>query len=243
MRTATRVLLAVAAGGLVGCRGVPRVATDSPRDAVERIVRRAEGIEALSARGVMTMRPTDGEAVRLEVALVAGGADRLRLRAWKVGRAAMDMTVRGDDVWLWTAAGRRAGRGFDGLFFRKRIAWTLLRGGLPGRDGRIEEGPRRRFHVRFPAEERGGTLVAAVHRPTATVRAYRLVDGGRVRRRLRIARYRVVDGTPLPAEIVAEGPKGTITVTLDAVKVNPDLDAGVFEPPDRAARLGARGGG
>jgi hypothetical protein len=261
-RVATTTLLLLAAGMAAGCRtGLPRTPSAGPEDALDRIAQRVEGIRSLSARAVLTVRSAEGETIRLRVALAAEGPERMRLRAWKLGHAALDVTIREERVWLWVAeepAEERAEEGgaatggeggdveveeelFSRIFRNRRLVWHVLRGGLPDHaEGRIDErSDARRFHVSVPMRgDEGATLRVTVDRPTLTVRAYEMVDGtGDASRQVRVSSHRLVSGTPLPAEIHAEGERGTITLELERTTVNPELAPETFEPPGRAEML------
>lgn len=242
MRTGA-CLLILALGLFAGCRStLPRSPSASPADALAQITDRAERVHALSAQGVMTVRSTEGDSIRLNVALAARGPDRMRLRAWKLGHAALDLTVRGEEAWLWTG-GENAGDGhefFGRFFLHRRLAWHVLRGGVPDHpDRRIEQMPGTRFRVSIPMRgNRNATLVAEVDRPTLTVRAYRLLDSpGGTGRRIRISAYRLASGAPLPAKIRAEGERGTIALDLEKVIPNPDLEPAAYKPSPRARKL------
>ena len=62
----------------------PRMRDD---DAARIIGDRLATIHMFSARCEITMTNSQGDSVRLDGALVAASPDRLRMRAWKFGRA------------------------------------------------------------------------------------------------------------------------------------------------------------
>src|SRR5437773_772620 len=99
-------VLPVVVALLAGCatrEKLPPVSFRDERQALDILIRRADTVKTVSSQGLITLQRPDGESVRLDLAMVrAGGAggDRLRLRAWKLGRAVFDLTMNGEDVWL-----------------------------------------------------------------------------------------------------------------------------------------------
>lgn len=90
-----------------GCRSsslanVPSVRYENTEQAMEIAAARADAVKTISAPGLMTLRRPDGESVRFDVALARDDAGRLRLRAWKLGRAVFDLTMNDDGVYLLT---------------------------------------------------------------------------------------------------------------------------------------------
>ncbi len=72
-----------------------------------------------SAQGRVVLQLPEGP-VQFDCAIAVMPPDRLRLRAWKVGRPMLDWLVTGDQWWLWTGGGMEA----LGTMFRHMAKWA-----------------------------------------------------------------------------------------------------------------------
>lgn len=211
-----------------------------PRQVLAAIERRMDGVATLAAECQLTFHRPDKDSVKLEGALVAQPPDRLRLRAWKLGHAVMDLTVRPDGVWLWTA--KRASEGVEKLISGElsagpwRTVWPRLGSLLGDADATIDATGQRAFTVRGRLAD-GGMLEAHVDGPSATVTAYRLFAAdGEALGRLRLDEYQTIAGEPWPTSLQAEASRGTLEITLRDLTLDEALPATAFQPPKRATR-------
>ena len=242
-RRAWVVVLALAAG----CAprraheaGLPTFADVDHADALRVLDERARAVRTLSARCDLTLARADGQSVRLDGAVAMAPPDRLRLRAWKFGRAVFDLTLTPDGVWVVTP---------DDPSRRQKVLpasvsaahlgreWAMLSGSFFGEEGlRVRDDGGR---LVVSKELEGGRGVACdVDRRTLTPRRYRLLDpAGRTRFTLSLAGYRMFDATPWPTRLRAASDDGRISVRLKDVELNADLAPNAFRPPRRAEKL------
>ena len=242
MRLAT-LLLAVAF--VCGCatptnhEKLPTVHFQSEREALGILAQRADLVTSNSSQGTITLTRPDGESVRLDLAMVRSGHDKLRIRAWKLGRAVFDLTMNGGDVWLFTPddpslkqKARSAGLSARQLAQNIR----LLDGGLFRRtDAKVSDDGKT---LRVTAPERENLLQCDVDRSTLTPRRYVLSDpAGATRFSMELSDYRALTPVPVPFRMTARSNEGTIAVALREVELNGELAEGAFVPPKRAEKL------
>ena len=243
MKLAT-TLLAVAL--LSGCaapakrENLPAVHFRDDRGALDILIQRADLVKTVSSQGTITLTRPSGESVRLDLAMVRSGRDKLRLRAWKLGRAVFDLTMNGGDVWLFTPddqslkqKARSAGlsarqlaqniRLLDGELFRRPDA-TITHA-----DGDM---------LSVTAAEGDKSMICDIDRRTLTPRKYVLTDpNGVARFALELSDYQAGMLVPVPFRMTARSDDGTIAVALRDVEINGELAEGAFIPPKRAEKL------
>jgi outer membrane lipoprotein-sorting protein len=237
-------LVVFIAAFLFGCasrrENLPAVHFRDDREALDILVRRADAVRTVSSQGTITLQRPSGESVRLDLAMVRAGREKLRLRAWKLGRAAFDLTMNGDEVWLFTpedpslkSKARSAG------LTAKQLAenFNLLSGKWFHRPNvKVLDGGAKLII----SSAQGGALVRCeVDRRTVTPRKYVMVDSGGVARfTLELSDYRLLDGdVPFPFRYIATSDEGKITIALREVELNGELAEGAFVPPKRAEKL------
>ena len=243
MRIAAALLVCVLSVGCVAGVGGERLPTAPFRDDVEAVAilaRRADAIATLSAQGTITLQRPDGESVRLDLAMVRSGRDKLRLRAWKLGRAVFDLTMDGGGVWLYTpedASLKNKARSAGLTARRLGENIKLLSGELFHRDDlNVEDSA---GGLQITAREGENTVRCDVDRRTLTPREYGLTDpAGVTRFALKLTEYRMLAGdVPFPFRLVATSADGKITLALREAEVNNELAEGAFVPPRRAEKL------
>jgi outer membrane lipoprotein-sorting protein len=230
---------------LAGCatrearENLPTVSFHDDREALEILIRRADAVKTVSAQGMITLQRPNGESVRLDLAMVRAGADRLRLRAWKLGRAVFDLTMNRDGVWLLTpddASLKNKARS-AGLTAQKLAGnLTLLSGELFRRPDLAirDEGK----YLLVTSSQAEMTVRCQIERRTLTPRRYSMVDPhGVTRFTLELSRWQQLDDAVFPYQYVATSGEGTITVALREVELNGELAEGAFVPPKRAEKL------
>jgi hypothetical protein len=217
--------------------------------ALRDLADRAARVRSVRAACGLTLTDGRGEAVNLDGALVVrvDEQDRvwLRLRAWKLGHAVLDLTVRPDGVWLVDGRGSAGQASSDpgqaGLAGVKpeqlAQAWRLFMGGFFS-DPDVHAARGQKFIVTKKLEE-GGTVACLVDPATLTPSLYVVRDeAGRERQRLVLEQYREVgpEAIAFPMRVTADGPGGRVEARLEDVELNEVLEESVFTPPTRAVK-------
>jgi outer membrane lipoprotein-sorting protein len=238
-RSAALLLACLAVALFAGCapkeQQLPAVPWHDEREAREILRQRAEAVRTVSAEGLLTLERPDGESVRFDLAMAREGDQRVRLRAWKLGRAVFDLTMNPEGVWLLTPDDPSLKQKVRsaGVSARQLVeSWNLFNGELFRSDD-------------SELVDRGGTLVyrganitCEIDRRTLTPRRYVLSDdNGRQRFRLDLSDYRDVAGTPFAHRYVATSDEGRIIIALREAELNTDLPPDAFRPPRRAEKL------
>lgn len=210
-----------------------------PAEVLALIEKRWRDAGPLNTECTLTFHRPDGDSLSLNAALVARPPEALRLRAWKLGRAVLDLTLRRDGTWIWTA--KRASDATEKLLTSDLIdgpwaaVWPRLGGLLSDPAAEIETAGGG-FVVRGALAE-GGLLEAEIDAGQRVLEEYRLLDeDGKITGRLRFAGYRDIDGEPWPTRLVAENELGRLEIEFDELVFGEDLPATAFEPPPRAER-------
>jgi outer membrane lipoprotein-sorting protein len=219
---------------------IPKYKLTGPDETLRQLAERARRVQALSGEGLITVRPPDGQSLRLDGLIVMRPPDHARLRATKFDRAVFDLTVRPDGVWMLspddpTRKEQIAAAGASAAKLAK--TWSVLSGGFfegAGLQAR-EQGDRLVVRRRVSGEP---DVVCEVDRPTLTPRKYQLLDDkGVARFTMAMDRYRPFGDVVWPMRLTATSDGGVVVVELREVEVNPDLPPGAFDPPKRAERL------
>ena len=246
MRQATRlallasVLLGLASGCAKPRPPIPVVNWDGDVARARRIlVERAASVRTVSATGLLTLTRPDGESVRFDAALVTEPPDRVRLRAWKIGRAVFDLTLTPEGLWLLAPRdeslhekAKKAGVGAGEVAKQ----WSLLSGAFFEREDLVASLSGSSLILTGPQDQL--TIRAYIDRRTLVPRRYVLHDDrGRERFSLRLDDYRTIGDTPYPYRALAESESGRILIQLDEVELNTQLAPGAFKPPRRAEKI------
>lgn len=239
--------MVVALAAMTGCARpgppLPAVQWNNDIQVARRILaERARSVRTVSATGLLTLTKPGGQSVRFDAALVTAPPDRLRLRAWKLGRAILDITLTPDGLWLLAPQddslrekARSAGVG-AGEIARQ---WALLSGAFFERDDLVAS-LEPAFLV-LAADEGDLKLRCYVDRRTLVPLRYLLSDaGGRTRFSLALNDYQVIDGIAYPRRAQAESDSGRIVIQLSDVELNTELMPRAFTPPQRAEKLSDR---
>jgi len=212
---------------------------DAPTS-LQTLAQRARLVRTLSGEGLITLTKPTGESVRLDAAIVMRPPNEARVRAWKFGRAMIDLTVTTPGVWAVTpddperkeqlkSAGMNAGK--------LAKTWSVLSGGFFSDSNLSAEVRGSKLIVRrqITAEP---TVVCVVDRATLTPRKYILLDDvGKERFSLTLSRYRQFGEIAWPMRLIALSEGGTVEVELREVEINPELAENAFVPPRRAEKL------
>jgi hypothetical protein len=199
----------------------------------------ADGLKTVSGEGRVTLTRTDGQSIRLDAALAVRLPDHVRLRAWKLGQAALDLTLTPDGMWMVQPGSaddeqKPLPSGLDAERFARM--WRLFAGSLFGEpDAQASiDGDELIITLARSGEPK---LVCRADRATLTPRQYDVIDDeGRSRFVLRLERYGVFGDRVFPCRIVADSAQGRIVVDMPDPELNQDLPDGAFVPPRRARK-------
>jgi outer membrane lipoprotein-sorting protein len=235
-----RILL-LALLALAGCTHgpLPTIHWTDRREALRILSTRAHAVRTVSAQGLLTLTRPDHESARLDAAIASQPPDRLRLRAWKLGRAIFDLTLTGDGLWLFAPDEPSLNpkiRSSALATARLAKAWSALSGGLFDRPDLSIKETSHQLIVTAPSEE--GIIRCEVDKRTLTPSRYIVTDAtGRTRFALELDDYRLYGDIAYPQRLSATSDMGTILIQLRDVELNADLAAGAFVPPRRAEKL------
>jgi hypothetical protein len=241
-RAAVIVLAGVA---LVGCATpLPRYPEMDPGAALEAIRARDGTVKTMSSTATVTMTDDRGSSVSFDAAIVAAWPDRLRLRAWKFGTAAFDLTLTPEGLWIYVPeearqrAGDRTDFGVTADQFRR--VWQLVGPeALQNATATVRSGAEL---LAVRPMESGGRVEFDIDRATLTVRACRFIDdSGAVRQTLVVEGYRVLEDQHAgaivwPTRLSASGEQGKISIRLGVPEFNTEPQAEAFIPPRRATK-------
>ena len=238
------LLLAVVFIAAAGCAkprpALPHVKWNSTDDARRILAGRARSVRTVSATGLLTLTRPDGESVRLDAALVSAPPDRLRLRAWKLGRAVLDLTLTPDGLWLLSPEDRSlrdkvksAGVG-AGEVARQ---WSLLSGAFFER-GDLDADLLERYLVFQTPPSAVPILHCYVDQRSLVPERYTLSDAQQhTRFTLELDEYRLIGDVPYPHRLRAQSGQGRIVLQFAEVELNTDLAPAAFDPPRRAEKI------
>lgn len=227
--------------------------------ALRAMAERSDRVRTFRSPCRIVLGRPDGSVVSFEGAVAAEMGRAVRLRAWKFGQGAFDLTATREGVWLMVRDGSsesEGGRALPGGWSAERLAegWRVFSGDFFSQEGlRIRDDGGERFSVeRAMAAGDGDVLVVCeIDRQTLTAREYRLIGPeGIALHTLALGRYRDVEGIVWPTRITVSGGRaesgaggeqgmpgaGTINIYLEEVELNPQLDPAVFVPPRRAVK-------
>jgi hypothetical protein len=233
------VLIGVLSMLSCGCRHeqpLPAAHWNTTGDALATLRERAAAVRTVSSQGLLTLRRPDGESVRFDVALVSEKPNRVRVRAWKLGRAIFDLTLNDHGLFLFAPA--------DDPAMKQKVRSAGVTAGDVARswatfNGALFDAP----DVRLV--DHGGALVATsgatrceIDRRTLLPRRYEMRDDRGVSRfTLDLTDYRSVNGVLFPHRYAATSDTGTILIALTDVELNGELPPAAFAPPKRAEKL------
>lgn len=224
---------------LAGCAAQPAPAPRyAPMDAAPSLAavrERINGLKTVQGEATITLTKPYGDAVRLDGAYLLAPPGSARLRAWKLGTAVFDLTLRGGQAWAYVP--RDEARPAAPNLRQSLGRWLTLIG-----DGELFTGEAEVIGdtIRLARPEGDGlTLRCEIDRPTLTPRRYTLVDSDGVERfSLTLADYRPATGGQVwPWSISAISASGVVDIRTSAVEVNSELPASAFTPPARAEAL------
>jgi len=242
------VMLGVSAM-LVGCAApLPSYPPMAPTAAVDIMRARDGAVRTMTSTATVTLRGADGSGVSFEAVIVAKWPDHLRLRAWKFGHAAFDLTFTPEGLWVYVPdeAKRRAGEGasFDVTAEQFQRVWRLI--GPRALEGAVaSEQAGEIVAVRAMDAGEGSRVEFRIDPRTLTVQECRFIDpAGAVRQTLTVESYRVFgmasDGIVWPTRITAAGEQGRISIRMGTPEFNAEPAAEAFIPPRRATKQPSR---
>lgn len=220
---------------LAGCSvGLPRHEWTEPRDALWIMSERSGRVRTIAGSCRVLLREAGGPSVSLDGAVAARAPDHFRLRAWKVGRPVLDVTISPDGVWVLAA--ERAPEQIDSAVFKR--VWEMLTGTFGDEAEVLATKPALCVRAWLGA---GATVTAEIDPNTLTARRYEFAGpDGAVVHSLTMDRYGVLSletgAIVWPRRVIAEGAEGRVTVLFDDIEFNGEPAPGAFVPPRRAVR-------
>jgi len=239
-RVSLAVLLCAAALGGVGCRAsLPTYPVMEPEESLRIIADRLDGVKTIQSSATVDFADSAGESVRVDAALAAELPGRLRLRAWKFGRAVFDATLNEQGLWVLppdtAQAAARAGdsaKAAEGV----RRALSLMGPGFY-QTATVDEARTNARELVVVGEAGGETLRCVIERATLTPRRF---EGGRdvagEAFLIELDGYRVIGAIVWPTTWSVEYPLGKVSIRMHDVSLNEELASGAFNPPRRAVR-------
>lgn len=236
-RLATLLLLLA----LPACRTTPP-GEDLPRyqgltdeQVLAALAERADQVQRVMASGTLLLDDKDRGPIHLDIAMLAMGNDRLRLRAWKLGQPAFDLTRDGDTLWLWVSDRSDEPQTPFPSAQQIDIGWALLSGRLfTAPPQSIKSGDT--LEVQYTLDPSTSTRIQ-IDRQTLTITRLDIVSsGGQPQQTLLPEHYRLIDNHPWATRLTSTGSGGRFVLQLDEVEINGDLPPGVFKPPHNATR-------
>ncbi len=233
MRCRTRVGIAGACAlilSLGACSSpLPQYPAMSPEDSLRTIADRLDSIRTFSAECEFVLTDASGETVHLDGAIAAEVPNRLRMRAWKLGHAAFDITIADGRVWVVMPEQEHT-------FPTSHLGeFASLLGSEYFRSASVIEArtTQRRLVVTGPGPN-DTMIVCEIDRPTLTPRAF-VADGEpSAAGSVTFDHYQLVEGTPWPYDITAVHPAGRFHITFHTPELNVELPANALTPPRRA---------
>ena len=225
---------------LGGCAApIPVYPAMSDSEAVQTIMRRQATLARVSADCTLLLADEDGARVSLDGVLVAELPHRLRIRAWKLGKAVFDLTLREDGAWLFQPRRDRTGEGLDSTKLpATRIGEALDLVGSAY------------FQTAVPVGGDESSLVVRGHafglqdidceidRATLTPTRFILPTGPDTPdRQLLLSRYIAIDEHVWPGRMRLVDSTGAIIIRFGAVELNGEIPPSAFTPPRRAQLL------
>jgi hypothetical protein len=230
---------------IVGCasshENLPKYPRMDEGKSIQTIADRAEKTRTVTAQGLITLRDSEGQTVRLDCVIVMRLPDELRLRAWKFGQAVFDLTLTPEGAWLIAPENseRRAQVQTAGVSAAKLArTWSVLAGGFFS-DPRVKVTKLSNDRMMVEKDQDDGTKIFCdIERPTLTPRHYRLVDDkGTTRFELTLDRYAQFGEVVWPRSVLAVSERGQITIDLKEIEINGEIPEQAFRPPRRAEKL------
>jgi hypothetical protein len=237
---------------LTGCAGSspadpPRIYTGVDAPAALRILRaRFAAIHTFSAQCQLKLVDPNQQTVHLDGLLVQSEGQRLRLRAWKMGNAVFDLTLRPDGLWIKTADDpNHASKIIPAARKTSDLARQLLwfNGGFFTEPGIAEDSTTAATIVFRRNLSNGSTMYCEIDRPTVTPRRWWLIDNtGQWRFGLEMSDYRDFNGIAWPTHLAAKAnavdqeAAGDIDIQLTNLEFNGELGDHAFDPPPGAEK-------
>ena len=197
-------------------------------------------IHSLVGQGSVTMTDPKGQTARLETAMAAVYPDYLRLRAWKMGQAVFDLTLKPEGLWLMIPEEMKKKEtlipaGTGAAQFAKGIS-SLHAAFFNDIGLQIVENTRTTFAVERRYDN-GTNVRCDIDHDTLTILKHTITSPDGKQYSIRYDRYDQINDAVVPRRIIAKGEKGTILIEFDDLQVNVPTASGAFIPPKRAERM------
>ena len=236
---------------LIGCcadppgQALPEMRGLSDQQILNVLAKRADQVQRVMSSGTMQLQSDESGPVRLDVALLAEGNDRLRLRAWKLGRAVFDLTRDGNDVWVWASERVNDPDNADALADLPNaeqldLVWQLVCGQLLSNSpDHIQTGDPLAATYTLQTQPNAPPVSAEflINRPDQTIKQITVRDAqGQSRASYTPSRYRLIGGLPWATRIALKSEGFAFEIELDEVELNGTLPKSAFNPPRDARK-------
>ncbi len=216
------------------------------RAAIQVLRTRYASVHTFSAQCQFKLVDPNQQSVHFDGVLVQSEDQRIRLRAWKMGTAVFDLTLRPDGLWIKTPDDpKRAAKIIAVTHQASDLARQLLwfNGGFFVDPGIIIESASPATITYRRDLENGSKMYCEVDRPTVTPRHWWLLDDkGQWRFGLEMTDYGDFNGISWPTHIVAKADAadqqagGDIDIHLSDLEFNGELGPKAFDPPPGAEK-------
>jgi hypothetical protein len=197
---------------------------------------RSRMIATLQSTAELQLQRADGSTATLDSAILIRRPDSVRVRAWKLGHAALDLTLNSDGLWVKTGD-QNAEPAADDLREESVLrALQLVIGEWPQSGVDVADRGGQMFDLISTTGD-GDRVECTVDRATLTPRRYRLIDAaGQIRATVEMDRYALIGEILWPFRVVARAEHGSATIRFSSVHINEELPARAFEPPAGARK-------
>ncbi len=217
--------------GLVGCASsaLPVYPDMPPRKAVSVLRSRLESVHTITASGTLTLQSESMDVVRLDAVVIAAPPHRLRLKAWKFGRTAIDITVLEDGTWAIPLDSPSASpiNVHDFLPAASALRSDCLS------SASVVESPADPSLILISSTD--CDMQCEIDRRTITVRSISELSART--RTLDFSDYQMVDQQPWPMTLKASHKHSQATLHFDTMEINGVLSDEAFIPSSRAVRM------
>ena len=216
------------------------------RAALDVLRARYASVHTFSAQCQLKLIDPNQQTVHLDGVIVQSGSQNIRLRAWKMGTAVFDLTVRPDGLWIKTADNPdRAAKIMPAAHQASDLARHMLwfNGGFFSAPHIVIASSSQATITYRLDLENGSQMYCEVDRPTVTPRYWWLLDNKRQWRfGLEMSDYHDFNGINWPTHIVAKADAqggqdgGNIDIHLTDLEFNGELGPKAFDPSPGAEK-------
>lgn len=223
-----------------GCtRTLPRYQWHDAASAISTMQQRDSGIQTISATFSLLLQSGEGQ-VELRGAIVAQPPNQLRLRAWKVTRTVLDMTLNSDGLFVFSAARGKKNTSASTTITHDRLMEAVAF--LPG-FGDITSwksgvaANQNFFTLSQSISPDNAHMTCSIDKSTLTTSACTYLDEkGLARQTLTFDGYKSFNNIAWPMRLSGKGDSGNFEIHFARVTINEELSPRAFVPSRRAKK-------